>query len=381
MDLEEYRNQIDELDQQLLKLFCQRMDLASAIGAYKRENHLPVFNPTREREILQRMTAQSNPELGTYTRVLFETIFELSRSRQNLAADGAPDMEKMIADALANTPQIFPADSTVAVQGVEGAYSQQAASRLFSRGAISFFKNWDGVFNAVEKGLCQYGILPIENSTNGTVNQVYDLMRNHNFYIVRSVKLQINHELLVNPGVKAADITEIISHEQALAQCGKYLKANFPKAKLTPCSNTALAAQQISESQRKDVAAICSGACKQLYGLQLLADQIQNSDYNYTRFICIAPKMQIFPGADRISLMISVPHTPGSLYRLMSRFSALGVNLLKLESRPLPGRNFEFMFYFDFEASVYSPEIVKLLSQLAASPDVFVLFGCYSEVV
>ena len=213
------------------------------------------------------------------------------------------------------------------------------------------------------------------------MNQVYDLMRNHNFYIVRSVKLQINHQLLANPGANPLDIKEIISHEQALAQCGKYLKEHYPKAKLTPCSNTALAAQQVAESQRTDLAAICSGACKQLYGLQTLADQIQNSDYNYTRFICIAPKMQIFPGADRISLMVSVPHTPGSLYRLMSRFSALGVNLLKLESRPLPGRNFEFMFYFDFEASVYSPEIVQLLSQLAASPDVFVLFGCYSEVV
>ena len=380
MELEDYRKQIDELDQQLLKLFCQRMDLASEIGAYKREHHLPVFNPTREREILQRVTTQSPTELGIYARVLFETIFDLSRSRQDLDSPGAPDMQKMITDALAETPQIFPADSTVAVQGVEGAYSQQAASRLFPRGAISFFKNWDGVFNAVEKGLCQYGILPIENSTNGTVNQVYDLMRNHNFYIVRSVKLQINHQLLANPGVSPLDITEIISHEQALAQCSKYLKAHFPKVKLTPCSNTAIAAQQVSESQRYDLAAICSGACKQLYGLQTLSDQIQNSDYNYTRFICIAPKMQIFPGADRISLMVSVPHTPGSLYRLMSRFSALGVNLLKLESRPLPGRNFEFMFYFDFEASVYSPEIVQLLSQLAASPDVFVLFGCYSEI-
>ena len=146
MELEDYRNQIDELDQQLLKLFCQRMDLAAAIGAFKREHHLPVFNPTREREILQRMTAQSPAELGTYARVLFETIFDLSRSRQDLASPGAPDMQKMITDALADTPQIFPADSTVAVQGVEGAYSQQAASRLFPRGSISFFKNWDGVF-------------------------------------------------------------------------------------------------------------------------------------------------------------------------------------------------------------------------------------------
>ena len=134
------------------------------------------------------------------------------------------------------------------------------------------------------------------------------------------------------------------------------------------------------ESGRDDLAAICSAACADLYNLRILADHVQNSDFNFTRFICIAKTLEVYPGANRISLMLTVPHHPGALCQLMAKFSALGVNRLKLESRPVPGRDFEFLFYFDFEASLYDQDIVRLLGQLANSPEFFVLLGCYMEV-
>ncbi len=378
MDLTDYRDKINAIDQQLLELFTQRMDVAAKIGEYKASHGLPVLNPAREREVLQRVSDAVGPQFKTYARQLYTTLFDLSRSYQSQLMPVTSELPKAIENALANTAKIFPTDGTIACQGVEGAYSQLAAQHLFPMGNISFFKTWDGVFNAVEKGLCKFGMLPIENSTHGTVNTVYDLMRDHNFYIVRSIKLQINHALLALPGVKQKDIREVVSHEQALGQCSAFLKS-LPGIKITKCDNTATAAQIVAQSGRKDIAAICSGACAELYGLRCLNSNIQNSDYNYTRFICIAKDLEIHPGANRISLLISVPHRPGALGQLMAKFSSLGVNLLKLESRPVPGRDFEFLFYFDFEASVYDSNITNLLGQLANDYEQFTLLGCYLE--
>ena len=379
MELEEYRKEIDQVDAELLKLFRRRMELSAAIGDYKRAHRLPVFNPQREREILAQVCEEAGPQYGTYARQLFETLFDLSRSCQNQSLPGADDLPKAIQRALQETPQIFPPRGSVACQGVEGAYSQIAAERLFPQGSISYFKTWEGVFNAVEKGLCKFGVLPIENSTHGTIVAVYDLMRHHNFHIVRSIKLQVNHVLVANPGVRLDQIKEIFSHEQALGQCSGFLKAH-PQIKATAVENTAVAAKMVMESGRDDVAAICSAACADLYNLRILEDHVQNSDFNYTRFICITKTLEVYPGANRISLMLTVPHHPGALCQLMAKFSALGVNLLKLESRPVPGRDFEFLFYFDFEATIYDPDIVRLLGQLANSPEFFVLLGCYMEV-
>ena len=233
------------------------------------------------------------------------------------------------------------------------------------------------MFAAVEQGLCEYGILPIENSTYGTVNEVYDLMKNYRFHIVRSIKLKVDHSLLVLPGTELSDIKEIFSHEQAIGQCSEFLKAH-PEIKVTVCGNTAAAAKLLRESGRH--ASISSANCANLYGLKKLDTRVQNTDGNFTRFICISKKAMIFPGADRISLMLSLPHRPGALYSLISKFSVLGLNLTKLESRPIAGSDFEFMFYFDIEASVYSPAVLALLDELSRGPEQFVFLGSYSEV-
>ena len=381
MNLEECRQQINQIDDKICDLFVERMKVSSEVAKAKMAANLAVTDNSREREERLRMIKRAGEEFGDRTGVLFTTLFDLSRSYQRYLISGngklAAELEKA---AKSDLDTLFPKRAVVACQGVEGAYSQQACDRLFKQAEIIYFRNFSGVFQAVEQGLCEYGILPIENSTSGSVNAIYDLMRSNKFYIVRSLSMPIRHHLLAKPGVKLEDVKEIVSHEQGILQCREFLNRH-PGIKITIFDNTAMAAKMVAESPRNDIAAIASLNCSQVYGLCDLAGDIQNNPANRTRFICISRNLRIFPGADRISLMLSTSHKPGSLYRLISKFATIGVNLTKLESRPIPGREFEFMFYFDLEASPRSPEVIRLLDDLASGPDTFVFLGGYREIV
>ncbi|MGI6005096.1 MAG: bifunctional chorismate mutase/prephenate dehydratase [Christensenellales bacterium] len=379
MDLQQLRDEIDRIDTQLADLFSKRMLLCGQVAKQKRDSGAPILDQAREREILTRISSQVGEPLDMYARMLYSVLFDLSRSYQHTLAEQETELTKKITRAMEHTEKQFPKKGTVACQGVEGAYSQMACDRLFSMADIVYFRSFEGVFQAVEQGLCEYGVLPIENSSNGSVNSVYDLMRHYSFYIVRSIKMHIDHKLLAKPSVKLEDIREIVSHEQAIGQCSAFLNQH-PQIKITVCENTASAAALVAASSRTDIAAISSPGCAQLYGLSVVLDSVQNSQNNYTRFICISKKLAIYPGADRISLMLSVAHKPGALYRMIARFAALGLNLTKLESRPIVGRDFEFLFYFDLEASVFSQDVVRLLGECSAADELFVFLGNYSEI-
>ncbi len=380
MNIDEYRNRIDRIDKQLVTLFCERMDTASDIAAWKKEQKRPVFDPERERQKLLEVASSVPEELREYTASLYSLLFELSRSYQNRLLGTASELTAQIQGAIDETPALFPSDASVACQGVAGAYSQIACDRLFKRPAVLYLSSFDAVFSAIESGLCRYGVVPLENSTAGSVNAVYDLMMNHNFRIVRSVRIKVDHCLLVNPGTRREEIREIYSHQQAISQCEKYLQS-FPNARVIPCENTAVAAKMVAQAGRRDAAALSSHSCGKIYGLSCLESSVQDMDNNFTRFICISKKLEIYPGADRTSLMAVLPHEPGSLYKLLSRFYALGLNLNKLESRPLPNRNFEFMFYFDLETSVYSPQFLQLMGEMPTLCEEFSYLGSYSEVI
>ncbi|MBE6920239.1 MAG: bifunctional chorismate mutase/prephenate dehydratase [Ruminococcaceae bacterium] len=380
MDLKELRGQIDAIDDQLVELFAKRMDIAAAIGDYKKANNLPVFVPAREREKLKDVAEKAGPEMANYTRVLYSMLFELSRSYQSKRNEVLSALYQQIHNAIENTPKLFPTAPMVACQGVEGAYAQIACEKIFQNPFIMYFKNFDGVFSAIEKGLCQYGILPIENSTAGSVKKVYDLMIHHKFSIVRTFRLKIDHNLLANPGADLTTIKEIYSHEQAINQCSAFL-AKLPGVKIIPVENTAVAAQMVASSGRTDVAAISSRNCMELYGLVTVASSIQDEGNNRTRFICISKNLEIYPGSDKTSIMMILNHRPGALYRVLARLYALGINVTKLESRPLPDRDFEFMFYFDLETSIYSEEFVQLICELDELCEEFTYLGSYCEVV
>ena len=380
MDLKELRGQIDEIDNQLVELFAKRMDVAAASGDYKKENGMPVFVPAREREKLKDVAEKAGPEMANYTRVLYSMLFELSRSYQSKRNEVLSPLYQQIQNAIENTPKLFPTAPMVACQGVEGAYAQIACEKIFQNPFIMYFKNFEAVFTAIEQGLCQYGILPIENSTAGSVKKVYDLMIHHKFSIVRTFRLKIDHNLLANPGADLTTIKEIYSHEQAISQCSTFL-AKLPGVKVTPVENTAVAAEMVASSGRTDVAAISSRICMELYGLVSLATSIQDEGNNRTRFICISKNLEVYPGSDKTSIMMILNHRPGALYRVLARFYALGINVTKLESRPLPDRDFEFMFYFDLETSIYSDEFVQLICELDELCEEFTYLGSYSEVV
>ena len=380
MEINELRQQIDAIDKELVDLFTRRMAVSGQIAEYKRANGMPVLVPARERAILQEVAAQAGHEMGNYTRVLYSMIFELSRSYQGKLNNNTTALHDKIASAIENTPKLFPRGPMVACQGVEGAYAQIACEKMIKDPFIMYFKNFEGVFSAIEKGLCQYGILPIENSTAGSVKKVYDLMVTHNFSIVRTFRLKVDHNLLAKHGTKLEDIHEINSHEQAISQCAAFLE-RLPNARVIAVENTAVAAQMVANSDRMDVACLSSRSCAELYNLATLAGSIQDKGNNHTRFICISKNLEIYPGADKTSIMMILPHRPGSLYKVMARLYTLGINVTKLESRPIPDRDFEFMFYFDLETSIYSEEFVQLMCELDDLCEEFKYLGSYSEVV
>ena len=380
MDLSEIRQEIDSIDKELVSLFCQRMNLSAQVADFKKANNLPIYVPARERAILQSVAEQAGPEMANYTRVLYSMLFELSRSYQSKRNNDLSSLYDRIQTAIEVTPKLFPQAPIVACQGVEGAYSQIACEKIFKTPMIRFYKEFEDVFQAIEEGKCQYGILPIENSTAGSVNKVYDLMIRHSFSIVRTFRLKVDHNLLANKGATLDSIKTIYSHEQAISQSAGFL-STLSGVTVIPVANTALAAEMVAQSGRTDVAALSSRNCAELYNLACLRSSVQDQGNNHTRFICISKNLEIYPGADKTSIMMVLPHRPGSLYKILARMYTLGINVTKLESRPIPDRDFEFMFYFDLDVSIYSEEFIQLVCELEDLSEEFKYLGSYSEVV
>ena len=379
MDLGNIRSEIDRIDSEMIRLFEERMKLACSVAEYKKANNMPVYDSGRERQVVNQLAEKIDPELERYMRMLYTTMFAVSRSYQHQKIQSESDLTRALNKILDLPPRPFPTKAVVACQGVEGAYSQSACEKMFQFPDIHYYNTFEDVFKAVDSGACEYGILPLENSNAGSVNQVYDLLSQYHFYIVRGARVHVDHALMAPRGACVENLTQIYSHEQAIAQCSKYLQA-LEGVQVTPCLNTALAAKTVAEAGRMDAAAIASERCGELYNLQILKRHIQNGQNNHTRFICISKQLDIFPGASKTSLLLTLPHRPGALYSVMSKFQALGLNLTKLESRTIPGSDFEFMFYFDVDASVYSPEFIQLLDELEQEAGSFQYLGSYIEL-
>lgn len=380
-NLDEIRSEINAIDDKLTELFLKRLEIARDVAEVKRESGKPIFDPARERAILSHVAEIVGPEYENDARLLFSTLFSISRTKQRNVLDRTGSITETIDAALAATPATFPTRATVACQGTEGSYSQQAACRLFAFPEISFYSQFEDVFKAVEDGSCRYGVLPIENSTAGSVTPVYDLMLKHKFWIVRARRQRIDHVLLAPRGVKLEEIKEVTSHPQALRQCSEFLLANGIKA--TPAANTAVAAKSLTGESfpRRDLGVIASRVCAELYGLDIVASGIANTQSNYTRFIVISKNLEIYPDSHKFTIQLSLAHRPGTLYTVMAKFAALNINLTKLENRPIPGSDFEMQFTIDFEASAMERPVLRLLSELSESSEVerFAFLGAFAE--
>ena len=310
-DVATLRGKIDGIDDEIARLFARRMAIIEDIAQAKRRKGAPVSDPARERATLSRVAEKVGGDLENGARLLFTTLFGIAKARQRAVVHGDSPLVESIRSAV-SAAEPFPSHGIVACPGAEGSYAQQAVTSMFKVPTILFFSGFEKVFEAVEKGLCPYGILPIENSAAGSVAQVYDLMVKHRFHIVRSIRVKIDHVLLGCRGAKLSEVREISSHPHALAQCSAFLKAH-PEVTAVPGSNTAVAAADLAKSGRLDRAVIASRACAELYGLDILADAVADASFNATRFICISRDMAITPDANKFSVMLSLPHRPGSL--------------------------------------------------------------------
>ncbi len=377
-DLAPLREEINRIDRELVALFSARMQVSARVAEYKRASGMAVHDPVREAELLARVAALSPAETADYTRTLYASILSLSRAYQHAKLGTDSALSKEIKKAVEDTPRAFPTAATVACQGTEGAYSFAAAKKLFKAPSIRQYPKFSDVFDAIERGECRYGVLPIENSTAGSVTEIYDLMARHRFYIVRATRLAVDHCLLAKKGTRLQDITKVVSHTQALSQCADFL-ATLQNVGQEPMANTALAAEHVAKSN-EPIAAVASRECAALFDLEVIAEHIANNDNNKTRFICISKTPEIYADADKTSVICTLPHMAGSLARTLARFDAMRINLTKLESRPIPARDFEFRFYFDLAAGPHDPAFLSLLSELAGEHEEFRYLGTYAEL-
>ena len=380
--LEKIRLEMDKVDDVMVDTFLKRMDVAEKVAAWKRENDMPVLDKTRERKKLTKILDSVPESRKSYVNALYNTLFEVSRSEQSAENNADSEIVKRIEGAIENTPEIMQDTAFVACQGVEGAFSEIATDKLFKHANISFFPNFRSVFKAVDEGFCKYGVLPFENSNAGVVNEVYELMREFDFYIVKTVRLKISQNLIAKPGTVLEDLTDIYSHQQAIEQSSRFVEELRGKGvKIHVAENTAIAAKRVAESDSKTVASIGSANAAEVYDLAFLEKSIEDNNSNYTRFACISKNLEIFPGANRTSLAVIAKNEPGSLYKVLARFNTLEINLIKLESRTIPNRDFDYMFYFDIDCSVYAPEFKRLMASLDDVVEEYRYLGSYSEVI
>ena len=381
-DLDALRLEIDAADRELIKNFEKRMGCAARIAEYKRCCGKAVFDPVREREKLKAVANEADDGMKSYVKSMYSLLFELSRDYQNKLIGHSSELYEKISHAIEETPRLFPTEARVACQGTEGAYSMAAAKKLFRDPDIVYVKTFADVVRAVRSGYVKYGMLPIENSTAGAVNGVYELLAESGVYAVRGVKYKVEHSLLANRGAALSDIKEVISHEQAINQSRDFLD-NLSREnggiKITYAENTALAARAVAESGRLDLASISSYGCAEINSLSVLKRDIQTTDNNYTRFLCVSRDIEIYPGADKTSVMLVTGNKPGALYKVLSRFNALGINMTNLVSRPITGRDFEFRFFIDFETSVYSEDFASLINTVEDVCEEFCYLGSYVE--
>lgn len=376
MTLDELRKEIDDVDAQLVKLFSRRMDAVKQIAQQKKVGGLAIYSADREKLVVDKAMSHSTPELYYYVSSLFRYIMELSKMLQReLLVESRP--LSVVEQYLKNAKTELPTPH-VTVQGIKGSFAMAAAQSMYPKAKISYVASWEDVLYAVEDNACDYGVLPVENSAAGSIAEVYDLLIKYKHYIVKAYPLPVDQCLLGIRGATVSDIRNVYSHPAAFPQCEDFLRSHH-KMQRFPMVNTAVAAEYVAREGKMEYAAISSRECAHIYGLDILVEAIQQNKANTTRFISVSKRPEIPEKANKISLVFTLPHVTGSLYRTLSRFALSGLNLTKIESRPNPQKNFEYYFYLDFSGSLRSENTLDLLSALSEELPTFCFLGNYNE--
>lgn len=375
-DLQSLRAQIDALDAQIVDLFRQRMAVTYQVGQYKTARQIPVLDDKREAEVLAQKTALVDESLKTDVTTLFETIMALSRRQQRALSEAQDGRQSNLQAALDRRRAPLQAPR-VLYQGEPGAYAEAAAVQFFGEEtARAHVAHWEDIFAALRAGQADYGVVPIENSSTGAISQVYDLLGKYDAYVVGEQTVRVNHCLMAPKGAELAGIRTVYSHEQGLLQCAEYLR-DHPDWRTEAVLNTAAAAKFVAGQGDRTKAAIGSQRAASLYGLEVLAEQINSNQENETRFVVVAPVLELRPGRDKISAVFTIPHKSGTLHRILTVFAVAGLNMMKLESRPIPGRSWEYRFFVDFSGDVTAPGMDGVLKELAQATETFRVLGNY----
>lgn len=374
-DLQECRKQIDRLDKEILELFEKRMKVCEDVAQYKIETGKQVLDSERERQKLEALEEQAHGAFNALgIREVFQQIMAISRKRQYqlLTANGADEARDYeLVDSLPLT------DVKVVFQGVEGAYSYAAMRAYFPDTIKSFHaKTFRDAMEEVFSGKADYAVLPIENSTQGIVTDIYDLLAEYELHIVGEQVIPVEHVLLGLPGTEIQDIERVYSHPQALSQCSRFLERH-PQWKTVKTENTAASAKRIQEEQNPAQAAIASRAAGELFGLKILAENICHNDQNVTRFIIVSAKALYEKNAEKISVCFELPHSTGTLYNMLSHIIYNGLNMSRIESRPIPGKTWEYRFFVDFEGNLKDPAVKNAIRGLKAEANRVRVLGNY----
>lgn len=369
-DLKQCRQEIDEIDTQILALFEKRMAVAHSVITYKLENNLEIFQPEREKEVLEKnVNKVVDKTLQPYALSFLQDMMDISKSYQSSYIP----MEQQYSFVTPKTK-----DVVVGYQGVEGAFSYIAMKEYFGETKSKNYCYFEDVFKALKNKEIDYGIVPLENSSTGAINDNYDLVREYDCYIVGEQSISISQHLLGVPGAKLADIQDVYSHPQGILQCSTFLD-QYPTIVKHEYTNTAASAKYVSDTKDKTKGAIASKSARELYGLSLIQENIHNETSNHTRFIVIGRHLEDHSATNRVSIVFTLAHKVGALYSILKAIKDHHINLTRIESRPIKDKNWQYYFYIDFEGSLHTMDIQVALEQMKAHCLTLTVLGNYQQ--
>lgn len=372
-DLDYLRKQIDEIDDSLIELFLKRMETVKKVAEYKRKKGMEVLVKSREEQVIKRHTENIQDEAQkSQAGEFLENLMYLSRKAQSEMIKSNADVKKSEGKKSC---------CKAGYQGIEGSFSHQALLEYFGQNVQNTsFLSFKNVFEALEKDEIEYGVLPIENSSTGSITEVYDLLGKYNFYIVGEKCIHVEHNLLGIKGAELSDINEVYSHEQGFLQCSEFFD-NYPKWRYIPYINTAKSAEYVSMENSKKKACVASKEAACIYNLSIMKENINNTKNNYTRFVIIKKNMEAQKGCDKISIVLSLPHKAGSLYSVLKHFAENNLNMVKIESRPIRNKSWQYFFYIDFSGNIFDESTKNVLDKIEKESLYFKFLGNYvSEV-
>lgn len=374
-NLDDYRNEIDKIDEQLTELFEKRMDIVLKVAKYKKENNLSVLQNNREEEVLNKAVDNlKNKDYSKEIKEFLNATMEISRELQSRKIDNVKNIEEL-------EIKVEPINlkGKLGYPGVSGSFSEEALLKFFGKDSnYNSYELFEDVFIALENGEIDYGIVPIENSSTGAVAEVYDLLRKYGFYIVGEECIQVKQNLIGIKGTKIEDIKEVYSHPQGINQSIDFLREH-KEWKQIPFNNTAASAKLVSDLGDKSKVAIASDRAAQVWGLDIIEEGINYKKDNFTRFVIISKEMKVVSDADKVSVVFSLEHKVGTLYKLLRYFAENNINMMKIESRPMKDTSWRYFLYVDFQGTINSDEAKKALSYIEKESAYFKVLGAYKN--